>query len=298
MDALAASDVPAGLSLIHDLLLQGGSLNEFVGQVIEHLRGVMLVQMVGDGALLEDCAPDTVQTMQKQAKEIGNAATLWAIKRFSQAMTELKGGFQPQLPLELALVELIEGVQPQPAAVPAQSAAQPAAPTVAQPAATAQQPAAKSTTPPAARPAPNTVTDKPSAAPLDAEAMQRLRGRWDEFLTTVRERCGPKEQASLRSIRDLAIGGDAVAIAFGNNSFTQGVISEARTKDAVSSILAEILGQQITLICQSGEKATIPSTTGQAVEEEQASGPDPLLAYAVSELGAEVTDGRSRAGEN
>ncbi len=293
VDALAASDVPAGLSLIHDLLLQGGSLNEFVGQVIEHLRGVMLVQMVGDGALLEDCAPDTVQTMQKQAKEIGNAETLWAIKRFSQAMTELKGGFQPQLPLELALVELIEGVQPHPAAVPAQSAA----PTVAQPAATVQQPAAKSTTPPAARPAPSPVADKPSAAPLDAEAMQRLRGRWDEFLTTVRERCGPKEQASLRSIRDLAIGGDAVAIAFGNNSFTQGVISEARTKDAVSGILAEILGQQVTLICQSGEKASIPSTTGQAVEEEQVSGPDPLLAYAVSELGAEVTDGRSRAGE-
>ncbi len=294
VDALAASDVPAGLSLIHDLLLQGGSLNEFVGQVIEHLRGVMLVQMVGDGALLEDCAHDTVQTMQKQAKEIGNAETLWAIKRFSQAMTELKGGFQPQLPLELALVELIEGVQPHPAAVPAQSAA----PTVAQPVATVHPPAAKSTTPPAARPAPGPVADKPSAAPLDAEAMQRLRGRWDEFLTTVRERCGPKEQASLRSIRDLAIGGDAVAIAFGNNSFTQGVISEARTKDAVSGILAEILGQQVTLICQSGEKATIPSTTGQAVEEEQASGPDPLLAYAVSELGAEVTDGRSRAGEN
>ena len=104
--ALAARNVSAGLELIRDLLLQGGSLDEFLAQVIEHLRGVMLVQMVGDGALLEDCAPDTVQTMQKQAKEMGNSDTLWAIKRFSQAMTELKGGFQPQLPLELALVEL------------------------------------------------------------------------------------------------------------------------------------------------------------------------------------------------
>ncbi len=298
VDALAASDVPAGLSLIHDLLLQGGSLNEFVGQVIEHLRGVMLVQMVGDGALLEDCAPDTVQTMQKQAKEIGNADTLWAIKRFSQAMTELKGGFQPQLPLELALVELIEGVQPQPAATPAQTAVETAAQTAAQPATTAPPKAARATTPSVATPAPSPVADKPSAAPLDAEAMQRLRGRWDEFLTTVRNQCGPKEQASLRSIRDLAIGGNAVAIAFGNNSFTQGVISEAKTKDAVSGILAEILGQQVTLICQSGEKATIPSATGQAVEEEPASGPDPLLAYAISELGAEVVDGGNRADKN
>ena len=291
VDALAASDVPAGLSLIHDLLLKGGSLNEFVAQVIEHLRGVMLVQMVGDGALLEDCAPDTVQTMQKQAREIANTDTLWAIKRFSQAMSELKGGFQPQLPLELALIELIEGVQPQPAAVvPAQTAAQPASPV---------PPAeAKPTTQPSSSPTKSPVAERPSATPLDADAMQRLRGRWDEFMTTVRERCGPKEQASLRSIKDLAIGGDAVAIAFGNNSFTQGVISEAKTKDAVSGILAEILGQQVTLICQSGEKATIPSATGQAVEEEQSSGPDPLLEYAVSELGAKVSDGRGQAARN
>ena len=116
VDALAARNVSAGLALIRDLLLQGGSLNEFVAQVIEHLRGVMLIQMVGDGALLEDSAPETVRTMQKQAQEIENADTLLAIKRFSQAMGELKGGFQPQLPLELALVELIEGVHQQPIA--------------------------------------------------------------------------------------------------------------------------------------------------------------------------------------
>ncbi len=286
VDALAAKDVSAGLALIHHLLLQGGSLTEFVAQVIEHLRGVMLVQMVGDGDLLDDCAPDTVQTMQEQAKKIGNAETLWAIKRFSQAMTDLKGGFQPQLPLELALVELIEGVQPQPVtAAPARTVAQPVTPPS----------PAKGTTPPAARPDRSPVAEQPTAAPLDAEAMQRLRNRWDEFMNTVRERCGPKQQASLRSIRDLAIGGDSVAIAFGSNSFTQGVISEPNTRDAIAAILTEILGQQVTVICQSGEKASIPSNTGQAVEENPTNGPDPLLEYAVSELGAQVNESRRGA---
>ena len=285
VDALAARNVSAGLALIRDLLLQGGSLNEFVAQVIEHLRGVMLIQMVGDGALLEDAAPETVRTMQEQAQELDNSHTLRAIKRFSQAMTELKGGFQPQLPLELALVELIEGVQQQPVATaPLQAAAQPESPT--------PPAAAKGTTSPATRPVRSPVAQHTSATPLDAEAVQRLRDRWDEFMATVRERCGPKEQASLRSIRDLAIGGDAVAIAFGNNSFTQGVISEARTKDAISGILAEILGQQVTLICQSGEKATIPSAKGHTIEESESNGPDPLLEYAVSELGAKVSNGR------
>ena len=286
VDALATKNVAAGLQLIHDLLLQGGSLNEFAAQVIEHLRGVMLVQMVGDGALLEDLAPDTVQTMQSQAKDLSKPETLWAIRRFSEAMSELKGGFQPQLPLELALVEVIEGDQ-QKAAAPehTQTLSQPAAPT--------PPPAKKGAAQPASRAAKSPVAERKETTPLDAEATQRLRENWDGFLNTVRERCGPKEQASLRSIRDLAIGGDSVAMAFGNNSFTLGVISEARTKDAISAILAEVLGQQVTIICHSGDKATIPTTAGRAVEEKSTGGPDPLLEYAVSELGAEVSDGRN-----
>ncbi|MDE0080639.1 MAG: DNA polymerase III subunit gamma/tau [Caldilineaceae bacterium] len=285
VDALAARNVSAGLALIRDLLLKGGSLNEFVAQVIEHLRGVMLIQMVGDGALLEDCAPDTICTMQKQAQEIENSDTLGAIKRFSQAMAELKGGFQPQLPLELALVELIEGVQQQQAAaVPVQSKTQPASP--------APPRDARKTAAPAARPSKSPVPDQTTAAPLDAEATQRLSERWEEFMATVRDRCGHKQQAALRSKSEFAVGGDSVAIAFGDNTFSQNMISEATTRDALSEILSEILGQQVTLICQSGERATIPSAIGHAVEETQASGPDPLLEYAVSELGAEVSDGQ------
>ena len=286
VDALATRNVAAGLQMIHDLLLQGGSLNEFAAQVIEQLRGVMLVQMVGDGALLDDLAPDSVQTMQRQAKELSKPETLWAIRRFSEAMSELKGGFQPQLPLELALVEVIEGDQ-QKAAAPAhtQTLSQPAAPT--------PPPVQKRAAQPASRAAKSPVAERKETTPLDAEATQRLRENWEGFLNTVRERCGLKEQASLRSIRDLAIGGDSVAMAFGNNAFTLGVISEARTKDAISAILAEVLGQQVTIICHSGDKATIPTTAGRAVEEKSTGGPDPLLEYAVSELGAEVSDGRN-----
>ncbi len=285
VEALASKDVSAGLQLIHDLLLQGGSLNEFAAQVIEHLRGVMLVQMVGDSALLEDSAPDTVQTLQRQAKDLSKSETLWAIKRFSKAMSELKGGFQPQLPLELALVEVIEG-EPQQFATPApaQTLSQPAAPTP-----PAKQ---KSSAQPKTGASSSPVAEKKETTPLDAQATQRLRENWDRFLNTVRERCGPKEQASLRSIRDLAIGGDSVAMAFGNNSFTLGVISEAKTKDSVAVILSEILGQQVSIICQSGEQATIPTAAGRAVEEASADGQDPLLEYAVSELGAKVSDGR------
>ena len=289
VEVLATKDIAAGLQLIHELLLQGGSLHEFAGQVVEHLRGVMLLQMVGDGALLEDRAPETVETMQQQAQRIPERKTLWAIKRFSEAMTELKGGYQPQLPLELALVEVVRGEQPQ-AVAAAQEQVQP------QPAASAPPTRAASAPPgaePSAKVSDSTLTDETAPAPLDAEAIQRLRTRWNDFMAMVRDRCGLKEQASLRSIRDLAIGGDTVAMAFGNNNFAQGVISEARTKDAIAGILGEILGQKVTLNCQSGDRATVRAAAGPVVEEQHSTGPDPLIEYAVSELGAEVSDSRA-----
>lgn len=297
VDVLASDDIAAGLQLVHQLLLQGASLHEFAGQVVEQLRAVMHVQMVGDGALLEDRPPEALETLQQQAKRIPTAQTLRAIKRLSQAMTELKGEYQPQLPLELALVELLQSVQPQPQTAvhelpqpqssPSENTAQ-AVPTPSRPEQTAQT-GEKTGAQTSAKPAAGADT----TGSLNADALRLLRERWDEFLTTVRSRCGPKQQASLRSIKDLAIGADSVAMAFGNNTFAQSVISEAATREAVATILGEFLGQKVSISCQSGDRANLRAAAGPALEEEQAAGEDPLIEYAVAELGAKVNESRA-----
>ena len=45
--ALASKDVKTGLELIQQLVLQGASLTEFAHQVVDYLRGLMLLQMTG-----------------------------------------------------------------------------------------------------------------------------------------------------------------------------------------------------------------------------------------------------------
>ena len=47
--------------------------------------------------------------MQGQMQQLTLPETLFAINRFGEAIQESKGGYQPQLPLELALVEVIHG---------------------------------------------------------------------------------------------------------------------------------------------------------------------------------------------
>ena len=109
VDALASKNLAQGLTLIHKQVTDGASLNEFCQQVVEHLRGVMVLQMTGDTGLLEDLPGESVRQLQKQAKELSLPVTLFAVKRFSEALLELKGGYQPQLPMEMALIEAVQG---------------------------------------------------------------------------------------------------------------------------------------------------------------------------------------------
>ena len=284
VDALAEQNVAAGLHLIHSLLLGGASLQEFTTQVVEHLRGVMLLQMTGDSALLDDRAPETVKRMESQAKKLAQPQTLYAVKRFGEAIGELKGGYQPQLPLELALVEVVRGA--------AATVVQLAAPVAAQPVTVppvAARPAPVETK--AATPSPAAKSESAAPAPLDQAAVGKLRAQWNDVLAVVRERLGLKQQAALRSVRDIAIGENAIALAFGNNKFTKDVIAEAETLAQVSAILAQFVGRQVAVECLEGETATLSAAAGRAVRDDRkADGRDPLLEFAVSELGAQVKD--------
>ncbi|RME51250.1 MAG: DNA polymerase III subunit gamma/tau [Caldilineae bacterium] len=284
VDAVAGQDAAQGLRLIQTLLHQGASLQEFANQVVEHLRGLLLVQMTGDASLLADQPPETVRQMQSQAQRMDRTRTLWAIKRFSEAVGELKGGFQPQLPLELALIEAIQGEPTVVQAVAVQAhQAGGAGPTAPAP----QASPAKAKTPEKA-PAPAEATaDTP---PLDEEAVRKLRDQWNNFLAAVKKRCGYKQEAALRAVRDIAIGENAVAFAFGNNQFARKLIAEPTNLAQVAGVLSHFVGRNVALECQDGDRASLSAAAGRTVHTSGDKGPDPLLAFAVEELGAEIVD--------
>jgi DNA polymerase-3 subunit gamma/tau len=287
VDALAARDIPAGLRLIQQLVLDGSSLNEFCHQVVEHLRGVMLLQMARDPALLNELPGETVRQMQTQAQRLDLPTTIYAVKRFSEAVAQLKGGYQPQLPLELALIEAIQGPPMAPA-----SQMQAAAPVTPAPAtAPATIPAA--TTPAATTAAPLATAQKneeTAPPPLDQAAVDRLRRRWKEFSAVVRDRCGIRVQAALNTVRDIAVSDQSVAFAFGNNAFTHELIARPETHTQVTAILSDFLGRPVQLECQMGEHARLAHRV--AAHTERSDGEDPLVAYAKDALGAQVVDER------
>jgi len=104
VEHLVARDTAAGLDLINRVVGEGTDPRQFTRQVLEYLRGMLLVK-AGDGTGLVNVAPETRQRMREQATRLSVRELVRVVKLFNQAGQDMKKGLQLQLPLELAFVE-------------------------------------------------------------------------------------------------------------------------------------------------------------------------------------------------
>jgi len=118
-----------GLETIHKALDSGADPRSLARQLVEYTRGLMLIQM-GNPDQVE--ATREVKTqMEAHANAFTTSDVLRMMKIFNNAATDLRGGWQPSLSLELALAEVIDApaevasiaaaprTKPQPVSAPA-----------------------------------------------------------------------------------------------------------------------------------------------------------------------------------
>jgi DNA polymerase-3 subunit gamma/tau len=104
---LADGDVPAGLDLINRTVADGADPRQLGREIVEHLRGLLLIHE-GAGVRLLNVTAEQAEEMESLAERTSLPLLLRAIHLFSEAVTTLKrGGLEtiPQLPLEMAFVE-------------------------------------------------------------------------------------------------------------------------------------------------------------------------------------------------
>jgi DNA polymerase III subunit gamma/tau len=111
-------DPAHGLETIHKALDSGADPRSLARQIVEYLRGLMLIQM-GNANQVEATA-DVKKQMQSHARSFSTSEVLRMMKAFNSAATDLRGGWQPSLSLELALAEVLDA--------PAESTSLPAMP--------------------------------------------------------------------------------------------------------------------------------------------------------------------------
>ena len=117
VDAMAARDLSTGLRQINRLMDEGLDLRQFNRQVVEHLRGLMLIKSGAasvDGVTL-DATEETIARMREQAKGASMADLLHWVTEFADADSSLRSTSYRQLPLEMALARAILGPEARPA---------------------------------------------------------------------------------------------------------------------------------------------------------------------------------------
>ncbi len=117
ISAIMEHDPAHGLETIHKALDAGADPRSLARQIVEYLRGLMLIQM-GNANQVEATA-DVRKQMQAHARSFSTSDVLRIMKAFNTAATDLRGGWQPSLSLELALAEVLDApnaVAPLPAA--------------------------------------------------------------------------------------------------------------------------------------------------------------------------------------
>jgi DNA polymerase-3 subunit gamma/tau len=105
---LADGDVAAGLGLINRTVGDGAEPRQFGREVVEYLRGLLLVRE-GAGTRLLNATAEQEAEMEALARRMPVNRLLRAIRLFNEAATDLRRGLQavPQLALEMALVESV-----------------------------------------------------------------------------------------------------------------------------------------------------------------------------------------------
>jgi DNA polymerase III subunit gamma/tau len=100
-------DPAHGLETIHKALDAGADPRSLARQIVEYLRGLMLIQM-GNANQVEATA-DVKKQMGSHAKSFSTSDVLRMMKAFNNAAADMRGGWQPSLSLELALAEVLDG---------------------------------------------------------------------------------------------------------------------------------------------------------------------------------------------
>ena len=309
-DALAQGDVALGLGAINTAVDEGADPRQLARQIVEHLRALLLLRLES-GVVPAHVSDDLRPRLEAQAAAFSSRSLAQAVRLFNQAAAEAKGGWQPQLPLEMALIEAtLPAKTPHPAPAPRGQPA-PAGPRTPPPSAPPRPAPTRSTSPPArAQPARTAREPKPAYSPapdggrdeaVPATAptppstgtltLDTLLGRWAEFLNALRPR-NLSLEALLRSCRPVGVEGDIVVLGF-DYDFHRGKAAEDRNRQDVEETLSDLLGKKYRVRCelaknvQPRQDAAPPQSTTSGSPAEQSASDDPVVQAAVA-LGAVI----------
>ncbi len=278
VDALADEDVARGIHLINAAIDGGSDPRQFGQQIVNFLRNVMLAQTASAGLI--EAAQEEQELYQDLAGRIERARLLKSIRAFNAAANQYTGGWQPQLALELSLIEIVQEAEMAPA------------PTAEREPAVSRRPRPRSQQAPSSGAAPNldggaAVYERAEASsPGEAPAypVAKIQSGWIEILTQV-HRYNRNIPPLLENAHVRAIEGNRLILGVANPVFIK-MIEEPKRARVLEQAIFDLHEVKLRLEVRVVDAVMAATETSQA----EASAPEDPLIAAGKALGGVVDD--------
>ena len=259
LNSVSEHDPAHGLDSIHKALDAGADPRSLARQVVEYLRGLMLIQM-GNTNQVEATA-DVKKQMQAHAKSFTTSDVLRMMKAFNNAAVDLRGGWQPSLSLELALAEVLDA--------PTESVSQIAAPVQAKP-----KPVPVSQT----ESKPKAESDAPHPVEKNVLSAGDVIKAWKPMSAAL-----PKAQANLsalmNSVKMIDVQGNTLILGLASDVLVS-KIDKPDQLEAIQKLIKDHFGVDVSIRCMvTNAKGKIPPNVAQ----------DGMVATAIQH-GGEIVD--------
>jgi DNA polymerase-3 subunit gamma/tau len=232
LDALITKNAGAGLDQIHQALDAGSDPRQFARQIVDYLRGVMLLRM---GAPLgPEFGNEENERLKSHSKALSIPELLRVITLFNEAATETKTAWQPGLPLEMAFVAAIEDA-PAIQTAPVPSGVQPK---------NVSTPQAKTAS---ASPAHSVPAKQPAAASPTGGVTELDNQSWLKIKDKLKTR-DANLHALLNSVRARELRGNALYLAFASELLKE-KMEKKENMDMIQTVLDEVMGGKMEVRC-------------------------------------------------
>jgi DNA polymerase-3 subunit gamma/tau len=259
VDALLADDSAAGLDQLHQTLDSGRDPRQFARQIVDYLRGLLLVRM--GNADQVDVPAELRAQMAEHAQAFDVSDLLEIIRNFNHAASDARNAWQPALPLEIAFIQSLQKPSPEVVPTPQQGESK-RAPGRAQP--------------PEPEPAPRQESS-PGESEIDS-VPNSVTENWGKILQQVRDR-NPQTQALLNSCKPMGMKGNALVLGF-NGEFAKSKMESGENLEIFRQVMEDVLGRKIAVICIVAKGGEMPAEIDQ----------EGMVATALRDLGGEIVD--------
>jgi DNA polymerase-3 subunit gamma/tau len=251
-EAICARNAGAALDEIHAALDTGTDPRQFARQMVDYLRGLLLVKLGSPGSL--DASKEALSAMTNQAAKFDTAHLLDVIRMFNSAANDLRSGWQPGLSLELAAAEAVGWSQQ---VAPAAPVASPS--TGHKPSALIVQPIHNPTEGKPADSKPQTSSPPeqvvPPTPPEGGVTLALVQQNWMKVRAVIK-RDHPQLEALLNSTTSMIIRDGVLILGFASDVLKSKMETEENL-DLTRQAVQQVLGTDLPIACTVlGKKAT------------------------------------------